>query len=390
MLYEFLYPLRNEADWLSWLNVMRYVPFRAMAAWFTAIVMYFVLFPWFLRALKSHQVGQSIREDGPEAHQVKAGTPTMGGSLLLLSIVTPTILWADVRNEIIWLTLALIVALGLIGFADDLMKIQRQSNKGLSGWQKFTLQLLTAIVISWMLYFWVDLPQDWLDIRYRLALPFVSTKKFFPEVAAFYTGGDPNVALQLNRYIYAAFAVLVIVCFSNAVNLTDGLDGLAIGPVLINAAAFLILAYLAGATFFGISLARYLHIPSIPSSSELVILCASIIGAGVGFLWYNTFPAQVFMGDVGSLSLGGAIGMMALATKNEFLSVIIGGVFVLEAASVVTQVVSFKLLGRRVFRMAPIHHHFELKDWAEPKIIVRFWIISIFLALFALSSLKLR
>jgi phospho-N-acetylmuramoyl-pentapeptide-transferase len=390
MLYEFLYPLRNEADWLSWLNVMRYVPFRAIAAWFTAILMYFVLFPGFLKALKSHQVGQNIRDDGPEAHHVKAGTPTMGGSLLLLSIVTPTILWADVRNQIVWLTLALTVALGIIGFADDLLKIQRHSNKGLSVWQKFTLQLLTAIVISWMLYFYTDLPQDWLDVRYRLALPFVSTKKFFPEVAAFYVGESPEVALQLNRFIYAAFAVIVIVCFSNAVNLTDGLDGLAIGPVLINATTFMILAYLAGATFFGISLARYLHIPSIPSSSELVILCASIIGAGVGFLWYNTFPAQVFMGDVGSLSLGGAIGMMALATKNEFLGVIIGGIFVLEAASVVTQVVSFKLLGRRVFRMAPLHHHFELKDWAEPKIIVRFWIISVLLALFALSSLKLR
>ncbi|MBW2261378.1 MAG: phospho-N-acetylmuramoyl-pentapeptide-transferase [Deltaproteobacteria bacterium] len=390
MLYELLYPLHEQAEWLSWLNVMRYVPFRAIAAWFTAILMYFLLFPGFLRALKSHQVGQNIREEGPEAHQVKAGTPTMGGSLLLLSIVTPTILWADVRNEIVWLTLALIVALGLIGFADDLLKVQRNSNRGLSGWQKFSLQLLTAIVISWMLFFWTDLPQDWLDVRYRLALPFVSTKKFFPEVAAFYTGGDPFVSLQINRFVYAAFAVVVIVCFSNAVNLTDGLDGLAIGPVLINATTFLFLAYLAGATFFGISLAKYLHIPSIPSSSELVILCASIIGAGVGFLWYNTFPAQVFMGDVGSLSLGGAIGMLALATKNELLSVIIGGIFVLEAASVVTQVVSFKLLGRRVFRMAPLHHHFELKDWAEPKIIVRFWIISVLLALFALSSLKLR
>jgi phospho-N-acetylmuramoyl-pentapeptide-transferase len=369
---------------------MRYVPFRAIAAWFTAIVMYFVLFPWFLKALKTHQVGQNIREDGPQAHRVKAGTPTMGGSLLLLSIVTPTILWADVRNEIVWLTLALVVSLGLIGFADDLLKIQRHTNKGLSGWQKFTLQFLTAVVIAWMLYFWTDLPQDWLDVRYKLALPFVSTKKFFPDVAAFYQGDNPLVALQINRYVYAAFAVLVIVCFSNAVNLTDGLDGLAIGPVLINASTFLILAYLAGATFFGISLAKYLHIPSIPSSSELVILCASIIGAGVGFLWYNTFPAQVFMGDVGSLSLGGAIGMMALATKNELLSVLIGGVFVLEAASVVTQVVSFRLLGRRVFRMAPLHHHFELKDWAEPKIIVRFWIISVLLALLALSSLKLR
>jgi phospho-N-acetylmuramoyl-pentapeptide-transferase len=382
MLYEYLYPLRHEADWLSWLNVMRYVPFRAIAAWFTAIIMYFVLFPGFLKALKTHQVGQNIREDGPQSHRVKSGTPTMGGSLLLLSIVTPTILWADVRNEIVWLTLALTVSLGLIGFADDMLKIQRHSNKGLSAWQKMLLQILTAVVIAWMMYFYTDLPQDWLLVRYRLALPFVSTKKFFPLIAAFYPA--------LNPYLYATFAVIVIVGFSNAVNLTDGLDGLAIGPVLVNAAAFLFLAYLAGATFFGISLAKYLAIPSIPSSSELVILCASIIGAGVGFLWYNTFPAQVFMGDVGSLSLGGAIGMMALSTKNELLGVIIGGVFVLEAASVVTQVVSFKLLGRRVFRMAPIHHHFELKDWAEPKIIVRFWIISILLALFALSSLKLR
>ncbi len=390
MLYELLYPLHDEADWLSFLNVMRYVPFRAIAAWFTAILMYFALFPGFLRALQQHQVGQEIRNEGPEAHQSKKGTPTMGGSLLLLSIVTPTVLWADVQNPLVWLTLVVTVALGVVGFADDMLKIRRRHNKGLSGWQKLTLQVLIAIGVAWMLYFYQDLPQDWMEVRYRLALPFVSTKKFFPQVAFLYTGESREVALNINRFVYAAFTVIVIVGFSNAVNLTDGLDGLAIGPVLINSATFLILAYLAGATFFGISLARYLQIPAIPSSQELVILCASIIGAGVGFLWYNTFPAQVFMGDVGSLSLGGALGMIAVVTKNEFLAVIIGGIFVLEALSVITQVVSFKLLGRRVFRMAPLHHHFELKNWAEPKIIVRFWIISILLALFALSSLKLR
>jgi phospho-N-acetylmuramoyl-pentapeptide-transferase len=390
VLYEILYPLRNEAEWLSFLNVMRYVPFRALAAWFTAILMYFALFPGFLKALKSHQVGQEIREDGPAAHQMKKGTPTMGGSLLLLSIVTPTVLWADVHNPLVWLTLTVTVALGIVGFADDMLKIRRRHNRGLSEWQKLTLQVLIALVVAWMLFFYQDLPQDWLEIRYRLALPFVSTKKFFPHIAAFYAGENRELAFNLNRYMYATLAVLVIVGFSNAVNLTDGLDGLAIGPVLINSATFLILAYLAGATFFGISLARYLHIPSIPSSQELVILCASIIGAGVGFLWYNTFPAQVFMGDVGSLSLGGAIGMMALVTKNEFLAVVIGGIFVLEALSVITQVISFRLLGRRVFKMAPLHHHFELKEWAEPKIIVRFWIISVLLALVALSSLKLR
>jgi phospho-N-acetylmuramoyl-pentapeptide-transferase len=390
VLYEILYPLRNEAEWLSFLNVMRYVPFRALAAWFTAILMYFALFPGFLKALKSHQVGQEIREDGPAAHQMKKGTPTMGGSLLLLSIVTPTVLWADVHNPLVWLTLTVTVALGIVGFADDMLKIRRRHNRGLSAWQKLTLQVLIALVVAWMLFFYQDLPQDWLEIRYRLALPFVSTKKFFPHIAAFYAGENRELAFNLNRYMYATLAVLVIVGFSNAVNLTDGLDGLAIGPVLINSATFLILAYLAGATFFGISLARYLHIPSIPSSQELVILCASIIGAGVGFLWYNTFPAQVFMGDVGSLSLGGAIGMMALVTKNEFLAVVIGGIFVLEALSVITQVISFRLLGRRVFKMAPLHHHFELKEWAEPKIIVRFWIISVLLALVALSSLKLR
>ncbi len=375
MLYELLYPLRSEADWLGWLNVMRYVPFRAIAAWFTAISMYFALFPWFLKALKTHQVGQSIREDGPEAHLSKSGTPTMGGSLLLLSIVTPTVLWADVRNQLVWLTLALTVALGLVGFADDMLKVQRRHNKGLAGMHKLVLQVLIAAAVSGMLYFFQDLPKDWIEVREHLALPFCSTRKFFPEVSP---------------WIYAVFAAFVIVGFSNAVNLTDGLDGLAIGPVLINATAYLILTYVAGATFFGVSLAKYLQIPSIPSAGELVIFCASVIGAGVGFLWYNTFPAQVFMGDVGSLSLGGAIGMLAIVSKNEFLSVLLGGIFVLEALSVVTQVVSFKLLGRRVFRMAPIHHHFELKNWAEPKIIVRFWIISMLLALLALSSLKLR
>ncbi|MCP4604049.1 MAG: phospho-N-acetylmuramoyl-pentapeptide-transferase [Proteobacteria bacterium] len=375
MLYELLYPLRLEASWLGWLNVLRYVPFRVIAAMMTAMLIGFALSPWFIRRLQARQIGQAIRDDGPESHFSKAGTPTMGGSLILFSMVASTVLWADLNNHFVWLTLAVTVGYGLIGFIDDYLKIKYGSSKGMPGKFKILFQVSLAGVV--FLYMFMDsgLPEDWMSIRHRLAIPFVAFAKH---------------PIVLPGWLYVAFATFVVVAMSNAVNLTDGLDGLAIGPVMVNAFTYLFLAYMAGLSFFGINIAVYLDIPPVPMAKELTIFCGAIIGSSVGFLWYNTFPAQVFMGDVGSLALGGALGMLAVATKNEFLSVIVGGIFVLEALSVVTQVVSFKLTGRRVFKMAPIHHHFELKGWAEPKIIVRFWIISIMLALIALGSLKLR
>jgi phospho-N-acetylmuramoyl-pentapeptide-transferase len=375
MLFELLYEYRHAADWLSWLNVLRYVPFRAIASMLTAMFICFALSPWFIRRLQARQIGQTVRDDGPKSHFSKAGTPTMGGSLILFALVISTILWADLRNHFIWLCLAVTVGYGLIGFIDDYLKLRFGSSKGMPG--KFKLLFQTSLAGALCAYLFLDnsLPQEWLLLRDRIGFPFVAFAKH---------------PMSLPSWVYAAFATFVIVAMSNAVNLTDGLDGLAIGPVMVNAFTYLILCYVTGLTFFGINIALYLDIPPIPMASELTIICGAMLGAGTGFLWYNTFPAQVFMGDVGSLALGGSLGMMAVLTKNEFLSVILGGIFVLEAVSVITQVASFQLLGKRVFRMAPIHHHFELKGWAEPKIIVRFWIISIMLALVALSSLKLR
>jgi phospho-N-acetylmuramoyl-pentapeptide-transferase len=375
MLYELLYPLRLEVDWLGWLNVLRYVPFRLIAAMLTAMFICFALSPWFIKRMQRRSVGQSVRDDGPDTHLKKAGTPTMGGSLILFALVISTVLWADLRNHFIWLILAVTVGYGLIGFIDDYLKIRYENSKGMPGKFKLLFQVSLAGVVFLYLFLDNGLPEEWLAMRHRLALPFVAFDKH---------------PIVLPGWLYVLFATFVVVAMSNAVNLTDGLDGLAIGPVMVNASTFMVLAYVAGLSFFGINIARDLDIPSVPMASELTIFCGAVFGASVGFLWYNTFPAQVFMGDVGSLALGGAIGMLAVLTKNEFLSVILGGVFVLEAASVVTQVVSFKLTGRRIFRMAPIHHHFELKGWAEPKVIVRFWIISIMLALVALGSLKLR
>ncbi|MFO8071894.1 MAG: phospho-N-acetylmuramoyl-pentapeptide-transferase [Polyangia bacterium] len=375
MLYELLFPLRVEFEWLGWLNVLRYVPFRVIMGMLTAMFICFALSPWFIKRMQQRQVGQSVRDDGPETHVSKAGTPTMGGSLILFAVVISTVLWAELRNHFVWLVLAITVGYGLIGFIDDYMKIRYADSKGLPAGFKLIFQISLAGVVFLYLFMDGSLPDEWLDIRHRLAIPFVAFGRY---------------PIELPAWVYVLFATLVVVAMSNAVNLTDGLDGLAIGPVMVNATTYLVLAYIAGLSFFGINIASYLDIPPVPMASELTIFCASVFGAGVGFLWYNTFPAQVFMGDVGSLSLGGALGMLAVLTKNEFLSVILGGVFVLEAASVVTQVVSFKLTGRRVFKMAPVHHHFELKGWAEPKVIVRFWIVSIMLALVALSSLKLR
>ena len=376
MIYEFLFPLRHHAPWLGGLNVLRYVPFRTIAATITAMLLAFILAPWFIRELQRKQIGQVVRDIGPESHKIKAGTPTMGGALLLLCILFPTILWADLRNPFVLATAAVTAGYGVIGYLDDYLKIKFKSSGGLPGRYKMLGQVLIGgAAIGYTFLHKSALPADWLEIRTRLSIPFVAFSKH---------------PIDLPIWVYVPFAIFVVVAWSNAVNLTDGLDGLAIGPVLINASTYLVWAYLAGATFWKFSMARYLDIPPISSAGELSIYCGATLGAGTGFLWYNTYPAQVFMGDVGSLALGGGLGMLAVFTKNELLSVLLGGVFVLETVSVVTQVASFKLTGKRVFLMAPIHHHFEKKGWAEPKVIVRFWIVSVLLALVSLASLKLR
>jgi phospho-N-acetylmuramoyl-pentapeptide-transferase len=341
------------------------------------MLMSFLLGPWFIRQLQSRQIGQTIRDDGPETHQVKAGTPTMGGSLILLALVIPTLLWCDLHNKLVWLVLSVTVGYGAIGFLDDSLKLRFKNSKGLPGKLKALGQVLVAAGALAILFYGDVLPAS---IRTHLSLPFVS---FRPGA------GYPVI---LHEVVYLAFGLVVVVGSSNAVNLTDGLDGLAIGPVTVSAATFLFLTYGAGAVLGPerFNIAEYLNIPHIAGAEELAIYCAAMVGAGVGFLWYNTYPASVFMGDVGSLSLGGGLGMLSLLTKNEFVWVLLGGIFVLEAVSVMVQVISFKLTGKRVFKMAPIHHHFELKGWAEPKVIVRFWIISIMLALLSLATLKLR
>ncbi len=382
MLYELLFPLRHDYAWLSWLNVLRYVPFRIIAATITAMLISFAVSPWFIRELKRKQIGQVIRAEGLESHKKKSGTPTMGGALILVSVLVPTILWCDLRNFFVWATAAVTAGYGVIGYIDDYLKLRFRNSKGVPGRYKLLAQFTIAgIVLSYGFLVQEHVPADWWAIRNQLGIPFVAFAKH-------------PVVLPVGLYI--AFAVFVVVATSNAVNLTDGLDGLAIGPVIINGGTYLIWAYLLGASF-GLPnvaqrfvVARYLDAPSIASIGELAIYCGAIVGAGLGFLWYNTYPAQVFMGDVGSLALGGGLGMCAVFTKNELLSIVLGGVFFVEAVSVIVQVGSFKLTGKRVFLMAPIHHHYEKKGWAEPKIIVRFWIISVLLALVGLSSLKLR
>jgi len=376
VLYWLLYELLG--DDVSWLRVFRYPSTRILAAAITSLLMSFALGPWFIERLRSKQYGQQIRDDGPESHQKKAGTPTMGGSLILFCLVVSTLLWCDLENRLVLLALAVTVAFGAIGFADDYAKVTKKNTKGVSG--KLRLLLEFAIAGAAMAYFFYSdmLPAD---IRLHVQLPFTN----------FYEGG-----LTIPAWLYVAFGAFIVVGTANAVNLTDGLDGLAIGPTIINAGTFLILAYIAGVETTVVAgggeqtIAQYLHVAFIPGATELAIFCASLFGASVGFLWYNTYPAQVFMGDVGSLSLGGAIGMLAVLTKNEVVLALVGGLFVIEALSVIIQVGSFKMRGKRVFKMAPIHHHYELKGWEEPKIIVRFWLISILLAMMALGTLKLH
>ncbi|MBW2460328.1 MAG: phospho-N-acetylmuramoyl-pentapeptide-transferase [Deltaproteobacteria bacterium] len=375
MIYELLYPFSAHESF-GFLNVLRYVPFRVVMAMLTALLLTFGLYPWFIRRLQTKQVGQVIRAEGPESHLAKAGTPTMGGALILLSLGVSTALWADPKNSMVWVVMAITASYGAIGYIDDAAKIRKKDTGGLAGRYKLLLQFLIAgAICGWLFYGETGLPEDWLAIRYRVHVPFVAFDKY---------------PLSVPAWLYVIFGAFVIAGMSNGVNLTDGLDGLAIGPVMINAGTYAVFAYLSGVTIFGHSVAGYLHIPAIESASELAVFGAAVIGAGVGFLWFNTYPAMVFMGDVGSLALGGGLGALAVVTKNELISLVLGGIFFVESVSVIAQVAVFKSTGKRVFLMAPIHHHYEKKGWPEPRIIVRFWIISMMLALVSLAQLKLR
>lgn len=358
MLYHLLFPLSKE---IGVFNVFRYISFRCFGAALCALTLSLLLGPWMIRRLARLQMGQVIREEGPQSHKKKSGTPTMGGALILFSLLVSTLLWVDLRNHSIWIVLFVTVAYGVLGWVDDYQKVVKKNTKGVSARHKLIVQTIVAAVAAWLLLRYTPLTPD-------LRFPILK-----------------GLTLNLS-WFYIPFVVLVIVGASNAVNLTDGLDGLAIGPVVTTMGTFMILAYLAG----NVKFAEYLEIPYVAGTGELAIFAASVAAAGLGFLWFNAHPAQVFMGDVGSLSLGGAIGTLAVVTKNEILLLVVGGVFVVEALSVMIQVVSFKTRGKRVFRMAPIHHHFELKGWPESKVIVRFWIISIILAIVAMTTLKLR
>jgi phospho-N-acetylmuramoyl-pentapeptide-transferase len=358
MLYHLLYPLH---ELFSFFNVFRYITFRTIYAILTALLIIFVIGPWMIKKLKAFQIRQVVREDVPSRHMAKNGTPTMGGSLILAAIFIPTLFWSDLTNRYIWVVLLTTLGFGVLGFLDDYKKVRDKNGIGIKARYKFPIQIAMGLVTSLVLFYTFDHDS-------RLIFPFF--KKVMPDL------GD----------WYLLFAMLVIVGAANAVNLTDGLDGLAIGPVLIASGTFMLFCYLAGNYRF----ASYLQIPFVKGSGELTILCGALVGSGLGFLWFNTYPAQVFMGDVGSLALGAALGTIAVITKQEILLVIVGGIFVIEALSVIIQVFSYQVRKKRVFRMAPIHHHFELKGWAEPKIIVRFWIIGIILGLVAISTLKLR
>ena len=358
MLYHLLFPLHVD---YTFFNVFRYITFRTIYAAITALLLCFVIGPWLIRELGTHQLGQVIRRDGPESHLAKEGTPTMGGLLIVLATVIPTLLWANLGNPYIWIAVLVTVGFGAIGFVDDYKKVVRKDSKGLSARKKLFFQFALAAVAATLLYLDVG-------IQPKVGIPFF--KKLNPSLGVF----------------YIPFIILVIVGASNAVNLTDGLDGLAIGPSIISAGTYMLFAYLAG----HIKIANYLQIPYVPGAGELTIFCGAMAGAGIGFLWYNTYPASVFMGDTGSLSIGAALGVVAVMVKQEIVLALVGGVFVMEAVSVILQVYSYKTTRKRIFRMAPVHHHFELEGWAEPKIIVRFWIISVILALLAISTLKIR
>lgn len=347
----------------SGFNVFSYLTFRAILGSLTALTFSLWWGPKLIERLQLLQIGQVVRNDGPESHFSKRGTPTMGGLLILFSIFISVLLWGDLDSRYVWVMLFVLASFGAIGFIDDYRKVVHKNTDGLSARWKYLLQSLAALAVAFYLYFSSAVPGET-----QLVVPFF--KDVMPQLGVF--------------FIFLAY--FTIVGSSNAVNLTDGLDGLAIMPTIMVAAAFALIAYLSG----HIGFSNYLHIPYLPGAGELVIVCTAIVGAGLGFLWFNTYPAQVFMGDVGSLSLGAALGAIAVLIRQEILLVLMGGVFVMETLSVILQVGSYKLRGQRIFRMAPIHHHYELKGWPEPRVIVRFWIISLFLVLLGLATLKLR
>ena len=361
MLYHLLFPLSEQ--WGAF-NVFRYITFRAAMAAVTALAISFLLGPGFIRLLRRLSVGQNIRDVGPQAHFIKAGTPTMGGLLILFALVVSTLLWSSLTNLYVWLSLGVTLAFGGIGFLDDFLKVKREQNLGLTSRQKFGLQILAAGAVAVLLRF---IPPAY-EFDPAISVPFVKTMVF-----------------DLG-WFYIPFVLLILVGSSNAVNLTDGLDGLAIGSTMIAAATYAVFTYVAGNRI----IAAYLQIQYVGGVGEVTVFCAALVGAALGFLWFNAHPADVFMGDVGSLSIGAAIGMVAVLSKQEIVLVLVGGIFVMEAVSVMLQVAFFRVFKRRIFRMSPIHHHFEMVGWAEPKIIVRFWILALIFALVALSTLKLR
>ncbi|PWU22773.1 MAG: phospho-N-acetylmuramoyl-pentapeptide-transferase [Bdellovibrio sp.] len=358
MFYQLLYSMTDQ---VSAFNIFHYITVRTFISFFTSFLLAWIWGPYFIKRLMDNQMGQTIRVDGPQSHHKKAGTPTMGGGLILLSTLVPCLLWVDIFNPLVWAVLVVTWGFGSIGYLDDWLKVSKRNSRGLSG----KVRLLAEFLISGVTIFVLT---RYFGLSTEVHIPFF--KHFMIDLG----------------WGYAIFGSLVVVGTANAVNLTDGLDGLAIVPVVISASTLGLFAYLAGHS----SISTYLTIPHVSGAGELSPVAAAVVAAGLGFLWFNSYPAQVFMGDVGSLSLGGFLGIMAVLTRNELLMMILGGVFVVEALSVITQVVSFKLTGKRVFRMAPLHHHFELKGLTENKIIVRFWILSILLAVLSLSTLKLR
>jgi len=363
--------------YVSGFHLFQYLTFRTIMSTLTALAVSLLAGPAIIRKLAEVKAGQVIRTDGPQSHLTKAGTPTMGGALILGSIVAATLLWADLRNRYVWLVLLTTLAFGVIGFYDDYKKLVRKDSRGLAARWKYFWQSLFGLGVAFFLYFTADTPA-----ATTLYLPLIKQAQL-PLTPPAEWGA---LAIWIGGAAFIAITYFIVVGFSNAVNLTDGLDGLAIMPSVLVATALGVFAYLAGNKVFS----EYLGIPAIPGAGELAIFCSALAGAGLGFLWFNTYPAQVFMGDIGALAIGAALGCIAVIVRQEIVLLIMGGVFVMETASVMLQVASFKLTGRRIFRMAPIHHHFELKGWPEPRVIVRFWIISVVLVLIGLATLKVR
>jgi len=361
MFYHLLYPLH---PWIGAFNVFQYITFRTAMATLTALLVSLLLGPTMIRKLRLIQIGQEIRAEGPSSHQSKRGTPTMGGVLILIAILLPTLLWSDLRKVYVWLAIVSTLAFGVIGFLDDYLKVVRKRNLGLTARAKFGLQVGVSLALGLAL---LALARNG---QFDTTLSFPFFKSFRPDLG----------------WAYPLFVVLVLAGSANAVNLTDGLDGLAIGSLLVVWATFGLLAYVAGNAIA----AHYLAVTNVKGAGELTVFCGAAVGASLGFLWFNCHPAQVFMGDVGSMALGGALGTVALLTKQEVLLVIAGGLFVVEAASVILQVASFRLRGRRIFRMSPLHHHFELVGWDEAQVVIRFWIVAVIFSLLALATLKLR